>query len=80
MKSINGGLLGMPVLKGFRTLLDAYEISPYDIFGLLANIITMIQFIKQRIEEGKFMGNILMCATVSVAINATVGHQENEVV
>ena len=31
-------------------------------------------------EEGKFMGNILMCATVSVAINATVGHQENEVV
>ena len=40
----------------------------------------MIQFIKQRIEEGKFMGNILMCATVSVAINATVGHQENEVV
>lgn len=40
----------------------------------------MVQFIKQRIEEGKLMGNILMCATVSVANNATVGHQENGVV
>ena len=39
MKSINGGLLGMPVRKGFRTLLDAYNISEYMVYLVLFTLL-----------------------------------------
>jgi len=45
VKSINGGLLGMPVLKGFRTLLDAYKSEPVND---MAYFVTLLRYIHQN--------------------------------